>query len=213
MRLVDLSHVIREEMPVYPGTETPVLQTGCTVAEHGFLERKITMFSHTGTHMDAPAHMLEAGKYLDDLPVSHFFGRAVLIDAAEGPVELAYVAGFEDAIAGADFVLLRTGWSRYWGTDEYFGNFPTLTPEAAAWLADKAIRGVGVDAISVDPMDTRDYAVHMALLGKGLVIVENLTGLEALPAEGLHFSCFPLPFREADGSPVRAVAYLDMREE
>ena len=211
MRLIDLSHVIEENMHVYPGTEKPTLSIACTVREHGFLERRLDMFSHTGTHMDAPAHMIEDGACLDELPVERFFGKAVVIDAtgcAGQKIGMRELQPREKAIAASDFVLFRTGWSRYWGREEYFRGFPVLEPEAAVWLVAQGLSGIGVDAISVDPADGGEYEVHGALLGGGLVVIENLTNLHVLPAEGFHFSCFPLPLKDADGSPVRAVALL-----
>ena len=211
MRLIDLSHTIEENMPVYPGTEPPILAVACTVREHGFLERRLDMFSHTGTHMDAPAHMIDGGVCLDALPVERFFGKAVVVDATGcvgRKIGMRELLPREKAIAASDFVLIRTGWSRYWGGEEYFRGFPVLEPEAAAWLAGQGLSGVGVDAISVDPTDGGDYKVHGALLGAGLVIIENLTNLDLLPSEGFHLSCLPLPLRDADGSPVRAVALL-----
>jgi kynurenine formamidase len=213
MRLIDLTHAIHEDMPVYPGTEKPKLPIGCTLQEHGFLERKLTMFSHTGTHMDAPAHLIEGGAYLDGLPITQFFGKAVLIDVAGWAgrrIMTADLLEHASRIAAAEFVILRTGWSGYWGADAYFEGFPVLDPGAAQWLAAGGLKGVGVDAISVDPTDSTGYEVHKALLGNGLVIVENLTNLEALPAEGFHVSCFPLAIRDADGSPVRAVAHVGL---
>lgn len=67
--LIDLTHPIASNMPVYPGTEPPVLITGCTIDESGFLEKKITLYSHTGTHVDAPAHLIKGAKTLDRLPI------------------------------------------------------------------------------------------------------------------------------------------------
>jgi kynurenine formamidase len=216
MRLIDLSHVIHEGMPVYPGTEQPSLVVACTVREHGFLEKKLTMFSHTGTHMDAPAHMIESGACLDSFPVDRYFGKAVVIDAGcgrDGKIGLQNLLPRKAEIAVCDFVLLRTGWSRLWGREEYFSGFPVLEPETARWLVGQGVRGVGVDAISVDPTDTDSFEVHGVLLGGGLVIIENLTNLEELPPSGFHFSCLPLRLRDADGSPVRAVALLEMGAE
>ena len=83
MNLIDLTHPISEDMPVYPGTEPPVIVTGCTVAEDGFFEKKITLFSHTGTHIDAPAHLLEDGRTLDYFPVDRYVGPAIVLDCSE----------------------------------------------------------------------------------------------------------------------------------
>ena len=75
MKISDLTYPITQDMPVYPGTEQPLIVTGCSIEETGFLEKKITMYSHTGTHVDAPAHLLKEGKTLDMLPLNHFLEK------------------------------------------------------------------------------------------------------------------------------------------
>ena len=71
--------MITEKMPVYPGTQPPSLKNANTISDDGFAEKLITMYSHTGTHIDAPKHMIESGLGLDDFDVSKFIGKAVLI--------------------------------------------------------------------------------------------------------------------------------------
>lgn len=207
MPILDLTHTIHEAMPVYPGTEQPRLSVGTTIDRDGFAEKLLTMFSHTGTHMDAPAHLLAGGRGLDGYPVDQFLGPAVVVDArGTREVPLSMLLPHAPRIRQAEFVLLLTGWAAVWGRPEYFDGFPVLTVEAAQWLAGQGLKGVGVDAISVDPVGTQDYPVHKVLLGAGLVLIENLTGLDQLPQEPFAFTCLPLKLRDADGSPVRAVA-------
>jgi len=210
-QILDLTQPIAPGMPVYPGTDAPAITASHTVEEHGFLEHRLTLLTHTGTHLDAPAHMLAGGRTLDSYPVGHFVGRAIAIDVANAPggaVGRDVLAPHRAALAGSDFLLLCTGWSQRWGLDAYFEGFPVLTPDAAAWLADLDLRGVGVDAISVDAAGAAVYAVHEILLGRGLVIVENLTNLRALVGRAFTFACLPLKLAGADGAPVRAIALL-----
>jgi len=211
MKLVDLTQVLRNGMPVYPGTEGPRLEIGCSIEKDGFEEKRITMFSHTGTHMDAPAHLIYGAPTLDALPVSAFYGKAVLYRHPDGGTEtisLRDLGPVMEAVGSADFLVIRTGWSRFWGQERYYAGFPTLTTEAAARLASTRLKGVALDCISADRADTVDYEVHKILLSRGMVIVENLTGLDALPGT-FGLSCFPLKIESADGSPVRAVAYVE----
>jgi len=215
MRLVDLTHPIAPGMPAFPGTPSPSFREDFTIAEHGFREREVTMISHTGTHADAPAHILPGGATFDAYGIDRFAGRAVVVDAAElagadGLVGAAALATQQPRLQGADFVLLRTGWSRHWGQPAYFSGFPCLAPDGAQWLVDRGVRGFGVDAVSVDPADSTDLPVHKILLGAEVLIVENLAGLDALPAgAGFEFLALPLRLADADGAPVRAVARLD----
>jgi kynurenine formamidase len=112
-------------------------------------------------------------------------------------------------------LVLRTGWDDYWGTDRYFDH-PYLTADAAAECAERGLH-VGLDALSPDPSPSESekadestaepagVPAHQELLGNGLFVVENLTGLEDVP-ERFELRAYPLPLVEADGSPVRAIA-------
>ncbi len=211
MKVIDLTQFIEEGMPVYPGTEPPLLAEANTIPRDGFREKLITMYSHTGTHMDAPAHIFEGAPALDELPMETFFGKGFLVDLSRHSgkrIERTDLEKHEMPIGEADFLLLRTGWDRYWGEDAYFSGYPVLSKEAAEWLAGKGLKGIGLDAISADPAEDRELPVHRQLLGSGMVIIENLTKLESLPEQGFFFSCFPLKIRDADGSPVRGAALI-----
>lgn len=207
--VLDLTHTLAEGMPVYPGTEPPTFQQATTVAQDGFAEKRVTLYSHTGTHIDAPAHMLADSPTLDQLEVGHFVGQACAIAAVgQAVIEKPVLAAQAALIKGCDFVLFHTGWSRYWGQERYFTEFPVLSLEAAQWLAEQGLKGVGFDAISVDPVGTTDFRNHFVFFRAGMICIENLTGLAALIGRRFLFSCLPLKLAEADGSPVRAVAIL-----
>ena len=201
MKIIDLTQTLEEGMPVYPGTEPPILAEANTIDRDGFREKKITMYSHTGTHMDAPSHILPGAETLDSLPVETFYGSACVLD-----LPIFNLHAHEEILAASDFVLLRSRWSCHWGTEKYFDSYPVLDEITAKRLLGYRLKGIGVDAISVDPIDSVYLPVHRLLLGTGHVIIENLTNLDLLPADGFEFSCFPLKIRDADGSPVRAVA-------
>ncbi len=211
MKIIDLTHSISANMPVYPGTESPVILTGCSIDEAGFLEKKITMYSHTGTHMDAPAHLIEQGKYLDQFSVEHFYGKAFVLHRGNKHarrIELDEFLPHAEQLARADFVLLHTGWDEYWGDEKYFSAYPVLSGEAAIFLGTLPLKGLGVDTISVDAIETKHFPIHMELLSKNIILIENLTNLEKISGSQCTFSCFPLKIVEADGSPVRAVAII-----
>ena len=212
MRIIDLTHPISPNMPVYPGTEPPVFTTGCSIEEAGFLEKKITFYSHTGTHIDAPAHLIEGQKTLDQLPVEQFFGKALRINCANihhKTIETSVLEPLRNKIKDVDFVLIQTGWSQYWGTEQYFADYKVLSVESAKWLSNFDLKGIGLDTISADSADTQVYSVHKTFLRKNIVIIENLNNLAKLPKDEVTLSCFPLHFKQADGSPVRAVALVE----
>jgi arylformamidase len=208
MKIVDLSHVIEAGMPVFPGTEPPILAEANTIAKNGFAEKLLSMYSHTGTHMDAPAHMVAGARTLDSYPASAFYGKAVLVDVSACQLErigLERLMPYESRLMEADFCVLRTGWAEKWGSSAYFEDFPALTPDAAGWLAGLKLRAVGTDAISIDRMEDESFAVHHVLFKAGMFIIENLTNLDQVGVE-FTLACFPLYIKDADGSPIRAAA-------
>ena len=212
MNFIDLTHVVQPGMTVFPGTEAPVFEVGSSIEADGFEEKKITMFSHTGTHMDAPAHIIPGAMTLDQFDIEQFGGKACVVDVSgieTAKIEVGTLEARAEAIGVCDFVILRSGWDRLWESEEYFEGFPVLSPEAAQWLVEAGIKGLGIDMISVDEVDSTDFAVHNILLDANLVIIENLTNLELLPDSVFSFYCFPLRIDQADGSPVRAVAKVE----
>ncbi|OGV69089.1 MAG: hydrolase [Lentisphaerae bacterium RIFOXYB12_FULL_65_16] len=211
MRVVDLSHELSPGMPVYPGTEPPQFACGTTLERDGFREHRITMFSHTGTHMDAPAHILPDGPSLDRFAAGHFVGPAILVDVrgTGDTIGIEHLLPLRDRLRTARFLILNTGTAAHWGSPRYFSGFPVLTAEAADWLGTLRLAAVGVDAISVDRMNSVEFPNHRCLMSAGACIVENLTGLDAVGRDEFVFCCLPLKYRDADGSPVRAVALVE----
>lgn len=210
MRVIDLTHALNTNISVYPGTNPPKIENVMTVEKDGAAEKLLTMYSHTGTHMDAPAHMLSMGKTLDAYQAKDFVGKAMVIDVSH----LKDRIGFEDLLPfgpwlqDVKYVFFKTGWSKFWSTPEYLGNFPVLTKKAANWLCEQRLRGVGIDAISIDRMDSEDYPVHRILLSCDMFIIENLTNLDQLPEKAFDVACMPLKIENADGAPARVMAMV-----
>lgn len=207
MNVIDLTQFIASDMPVYPGTEPPSISEATSIAADGFAEKLLTMYSHTGTHMDAPGHMLADSHTLDQLPIDTFVGPGVVIDLSArlpGRIAMQELVAHAGRIERTEFVLFHTGWSLHWGRDDYYAGFPTLSEEAARWLCGFGLKGVGFDCISVDPVGASPMVIHHILLGHDLVIIENLCGLDRLVNKEFLFLCLPLKIRDSDGSPVRA---------
>lgn len=210
MNIVDLSHTISMDMPVYPGTEKPVIQIANTIKDHGFLERKLQMYSHTGTHMDSPAHILVNGKSLSDFTPDKFAGKATIIDCTGitgGKITCEFLALFQERIIRSQIVILKTGWSQHWGKDEYYSGNAVLDEEAACYLSEFHLKAVGIDAMSVDSLADGKLTVHNILLSKEILIIENLCNLD-IDADYFTLFAMPLKISDADGSPVRAIAVL-----
>lgn len=215
--MIDLSHPITDRMMVYPGDPHVAVRPGLTVPRDGVAVAAIEMGSHTGTHVDAPAHTVAGGATLDRFSLDELSGEALVLDAAarardRRPLESADL-GIEGLAAVPPIVFVRTGWDGCFGTDRYLAH-PFLAPEAAVRLRDLGMRVLGVDALSPDPTAPgggdgaadHGFPVHGIVLGGGGLIVENLRGLERLGRRA-EVGIFPLPLAGADGAPARVVAW------
>lgn len=211
MRIVDLSHPISPAMPLWPGTPRPEFSDLHSVGRDGFGERWLQLSSHTGTHLDAPSHIFDGAASLDQLDAGRFVGKGVLLDLRAVQTKLVSLEQLllhRTTIEQAQFLLLHSGWSWFWGTAKYDRDYPVLSPEAAAWIAGLGLKGVGIDAPSFDEPDSEALPVHRCLLGAGLILIENLTGLEQIDRSDFLFSALPLPISGAEACPVRAVAAI-----
>lgn len=208
MTCFDLTHPIERGMPVYPGKDQPVVKQIASLRKDGYREWRIETDGHTGTHIDSPAHMLPGGRTLDKYPVSHFTGNAAVVRIPEKNrlIGKSFLEMQADRIIASEYLLLVTGWGQHWGRKKYLKGYPVLTEEAAVWLGSLGLKGIGLDAISVEPVESTKWPVHHILFHAGMVIVENLIFPAGFDAASVLFHCFPLLISGADGSPVRAVA-------
>ena len=214
--LIDMTHTITPEIPIFPGTPVPALTPACTYTKDGFRETLLTFSSHTGTHMDAPAHLFPEGRTLDGMPMSQFSGRATVLDVSgEGPVITEeFLRSNYEAIHCADFILFYTGWEDRWGTEGFLeDSFPVPDEAAAKYLVSRGLKGVGTDSFSVDALSSPDMPAHRILLSDGMVIVECLRIRNVVGRKDFHFTALPLKYKNADGAPVRAIAELGEQAE
>ncbi len=212
MTVFDLTHVIREDMPVYPGTEKPLLQPANSYEKDGFRETKLCMYSHTGTHIDAPAHIIDGSLTLDQFPAEQFIGKALVIDCTAIPegseVSLSYLEKYKGKLEKVDFLLFRFGWDERWGRDAYFDAYPCLSPDLLNYIIDGSYKGIGFDVISLDPITSLDR--HKKLFqSKKMINIENLCNLDQFGDKIFMFSCFPINIENSDGAPCRAVGWFE----
>jgi kynurenine formamidase len=207
---IDLTHVLDEDTPVFVGDPSLVRHTLLSHGRDGCHLECISLGTHTGTHLDAPFHFFADGARVDGLPLSRLVGSGVRLDLSGRP-EAGVICAAELRRAGpevipGDFVLVMTGWDRFWGTPRYFRH-PYLAPDCGRWLVDSGAALVGLDTPSPDRSagGRGDYPVHRLLLGGGVLIVENLRGLARVPTLRGNYAFLPLKLKGADGAPVRAV--------
>ena len=214
VKLIDLSHPLEHGQLNFPLDPKISVVVHNTVATIGYNITQISLSTHQGTHLDVPFHFYDDGKTVDQMPLERFYGPAVLVDLAPGsclpaktPITVEMLAPHARKFQPGAKVIYRTGWDRTFGTPECFTDFPTLTLDAARWIAERRIGLLGMDTLTPS---TEWKEVHLLLLGKGveIVIVEGLTNLDQLP-ERFTLAAFPLNIKGRDGSPIRAVAIVE----
>ena len=209
MRIVDLSQLLYPGMPVYPGdgafSATPRYvfeKDGCNVLD-------LAMGAHTGTHLDVPRHFVADGATLDMLPLDRFCGtaRIVRIPYREG-IPLEVPADALEDVRPDDILVLSTGWERRVGSAAYFQDYPRFAADVPERLVRTGIKALALDLPSVKSVGP-SRAMHVALLGAGIVVVEGLVNLDHIRSDRFFFSAAPLRIRDGDGSPARAFAIED----
>ncbi|MBN1403853.1 MAG: cyclase family protein [Opitutales bacterium] len=206
VRIIDLSHPLYDGSPSWPG------DPGISVAEHCTIERdtccvhRLSLGTHQGTHIDAPAHYLKGGAGVDSLPLERLYGKARLLRIPRGRggrIGRADLLRFDEHLQEGARLLVHTGWDEQWGKEGFFLEGPCLDLDAAKLLAERKIGVLGVDMATPAADDAE--AVHHVLMNAGVIIVEGLANLGLCPDE-FTLVAFPLRFEGLDGSPVRAAA-------
>ncbi|TYL52829.1 cyclase family protein [Agromyces mariniharenae] len=209
----ELSHRITSGMQVYPGDPGVEIGVALELARDGVDVAQLHLGSHTGTHLDAPSHTVSGGRTTGGIGLDELVGEALVVHLEGlaprqryGVAELATALGGEVPEQLPPIVVVDTGWASRFGTDAALEH-PAIDPDAATELLRRGMRLLAVDTLSPDPTGGDGFPVHDVVLGGDALIVENLTGLEGLP-ERVRIGFFPLPI-DADGAPVRAVAFTD----
>jgi len=175
----------------------------------------VFLSTHTGTHIDAPHHFLEKGAKIHEISLEKLVSEAVLIKSKKNggdSITKTDIQKFEKKygkIDGFSSVIFYTGWQRNLQKKYYFTENPGLSVSAAKYLASKKISLVGIDSPSIDVGTDSKFSVHQIFAKKGILIVENLANLDKIKSSKFHLVVLPLKLKNATGSPVRAVAFVD----
>ena len=200
LKIHDLTRTISQDMPVYPGDPQPKFDPHATIKDNNANITRITVGSHTGTHVDAPWHFLQEGNSIDIEPLDKFIGEAAIIDASgKNSITAEDFSGYD--IRSNDIILIYTG------TGDRRTDFAYLDISAAQWMAEHKIKCVGIDTASVEEYGKKDAPVHKMLLARNIGIIENLVNLKQFAGSRKFFVCLPLPLKGIDGSPARAVLF------
>lgn len=208
MPMIDLTIPIDHGIESFPGEPGSFFIPFASIARQGFLSHQMLLYSHGGTHVDAPRHFLPGGGDVASMPLDKLVGPAMVADVKVQGEEIRLAdIHWPRVPAPGDRVLLRTGWGRHWGRDDYFASFPNLGLEVAQYLAEKGVGLLGLDTPT--PHSKEPLAVHEALLSREIVIVEGLVNLERITGTEGMLLCLPLPLVGLDGAPARVVYIED----
>ncbi|KTD74849.1 metal-dependent hydrolase [Legionella waltersii] len=221
-QLIELTHTLDENSPAWEETcgfsSSIVLDYADSTSETPFRVQSLSMPAGMGTHMDAPAHCCPDGLSIDQIPLDQLVSPCVVIDVSTKahalynvtPQDIADFEKTHGLIQPDSFVIMKTGWSRFWGNPLQYRNnhnFPSVSAETATLLVSRGIVGLGIDTLSPDRPDD-DYPVHRILLNSGRYIVENIANSEQLPSIGSFVMAFPLKIKQATEAPMRLIGLL-----
>ncbi|WP_088041360.1 arylformamidase [Bacillus sp. EAC] len=202
MTLIDISRRLENDMPVWPGDTNFSFELSWTKEESGSVNvGKLTLSTHTGTHIDAPFHFDENGKKVIDLDPNLYVGKARVIELID--VDYVKKSDLENfSLEGIERLIIKTN---SWKNDSVFPErIPHIEPEVASFLKESGIKLLGIDVPSVDPLDSKELSAHHELHVNGIHILESVD-LRNVTAGDYELIALPLPLTDADGSPVRAV--------
>ena len=211
----DVSHVINEDMPIYPGDSIPKFRSVLNLEKDGVNVSRISLGTHTGTHVDSQSHFISNGTGIEKEPIAKFIGEAVVLDFSKKRIGDGIngndLNSYSSITHSDDIILLYTGVSNYWNENymKKLGNrFTYLEPSAADWIVSHKIKSIGIDTFSIEKYGSKQAITHKKLLSDGVGIIENLTdNLKNFLGRRVFLVCLPLALQGLDGSPVRAVIF------
>ncbi len=206
MNIIDISKTVNEDMTVYKNKDSKKIRR-IIVAEHdsdGYHESRLDLDMHCGSHTDAPLHMIDKGKTIDEVDLSAYIGACKVFDLTEVK-EFITKKDIENLdISENDRILFKT---RNSFDRRYNPKFVYLEEDAATYLAEKGIKLLGMDAMSIE-RDKKEHPTHKIILGADIAVLEDLQ-LELVKEGEYYLSALPLKIKGAEAAPVRAVLIKD----
>ena len=203
MKIYDVTVPLSKELVVYPGDPHVKINRRTKVNEEDakYNLSRYSFGSHSGTHVDAPYHLIEGGGTVDKLPLELLIGRARVVEVTAPCIDETVLEEFDFTVDAR--VLFKTRNSYLWSQKSFVKDYVYITPGAARSLVNDGIKVVGIDYLSVEKFDA-EPETHMALLKAGTVIIEGLDLRDVEPGD-YELICLPLKIKDGDGSPARVV--------
>jgi kynurenine formamidase len=229
LKIVDLSYALNDKNAFWPAPnyEPFRLRTIATLEQNGVLSKALSTPEHLGTHLDAPNHFEANQPSVDQIKPENLFAPGIVIDVSmQSSANADYQASVQDVtnweqehgrIPDGAVVLLNTGWGQFWKNFARYKNqdvmgklhFPGYSADAVRWLIkERQVKGIGIDTLSIDPGQSKDFAVHHTINGAGRFGLENVAQLDDLPARGFYLVIAPMKIETGTGGPTRLFAIL-----
>ena len=203
MRIHDITMPLSAELPVYPGDFPVAIEPWISIANGDFVNvSRVTLCSHSGTHLDPPLHFSDSGQSVDEIPLERLIGKALVVEIT-GVTSIGREELKRLPIKGAERLLLKTDNSQLWQQSGFSRDFVALSHDGASYLSETGVQLVGIDYLSIESLEG-DGEVHRVLLDNGVLILEGINLAEVEPGE-YELICLPLKIKGGDGAPVRAL--------
>lgn len=203
MKIYDVTVAISKDLPVYPGDPPVKIERQKSANANGGPKlSRISMGSHTGTHIDPPHHLIDGGLTADQIPLEFLVGPARVVEIAAPAIDEAVLQEFD--LTSTIRVLFKTRNSYLWSQERFVEDFVHITAGAARLLVEQGMKVVGIDYLSVDEFGSEELETHSTLLGAGVLIIEGLDLRDIEPGD-YEMICLPLKIKDGDGAPARVV--------
>lgn len=223
-KIIDLTTTLSRNMLTTPSPgHHPGFQLERTAdfIKDGKTVSKLTFGTHTGTHTDAPLHFIQDGLNIDEVPLDALVGEAVVIDMShKGAQSIITAQDLEESnadVKAGDILVIRTNWSKKWGSQDYYKKRPGLSEGAAQWIVKKQVKSIAVDMSGVDPPSQYGVSpkeggspVHKILLGNNIYITEYLQNIDQISSKRFMIVILPLKIEGAEAAPSRVIAIEGM---
>jgi len=200
----------------HPNMPGVAFDTARTLEKDGWNAKTLHLYSHSGTHMDAPLHFGVDGPTIDQTPLESCIGPTWVVDlsgiAPKALISVEDLGEVARQFQAGDSLLLKTGWSQYLEEEKYRNGLPRISEELAHWCVQNKVKMLGVEPPSIADVNNLEEVtrIHQILLKGGVTIVEGLTHLDKITRKKVTFMALPLKIAGGDGAPARAIVIEDI---
>lgn len=215
MQVIDLTHSIQNDMPHFNAEwhcSTELKQMG-KIENVGRNTTRVTIGSHCGTHIDAPAHFIKNGRTIDEIELSELIGKVSIFDFSDLKENECVTVEMLKKLKITEKIIFSFGWEKNFKTDKFYKNYPYFSDEAADYLIHNHVNLIGMDTPSPDDSrikmgSAEDSKIHKKFLSNNIILIEYLNNLDKIDDfSDWNLIAFPLKLKSCDGSSARVCIY------